>query len=296
MPTLSQIESTQNRSAARLSEGLHVALLGIDGIGKSLLCNELKSVGESAGQVVEVVSWRRVVQGAIPCPDSVLVLLRDLWVSCFRLAYGGGSVDAEVLKLPWSYSELLAHGETEYLLETDVRGVRSSGPLAAVWVETAANTLIRDEIIRPLVQSGAVVIEESFGYKPVMRNIVAYEHASGGWNPVSEDANQFASYVYGTVLSPDVGIYLAGSPHLALRWRHLEGRKANAFEGLSSLGEDPEESYLAVQSECAVKYEIFSQKYNWLRVDIEDSPRAVNRVRIISALRGTRIDECLGLR
>lgn len=172
--------------AATPLSGLRIAMLGVDGIGKTSLSRALCTWLDRNGIQSQVVSWRRLVGGDAPCPAPYpRTTLEQLWVEDWRLLYGGGATDGRPVddRLPRSFDEFDRAGvEERFPLVAD--GVRSSGPLASGLTEWAVDFVIEAETVRPLADRGVVTIRESFGFKPVLKSLLIARRCAPGSVPV----------------------------------------------------------------------------------------------------------------
>jgi hypothetical protein len=277
------------------ARGAYVALLGIDGTGKTTLAAGLAERCEQVGQPVRTVSWRRLVESATEPAGWPKDSLQNLWLEIFRLYYGGATLDGGARTMPGSYEELVARGGTEHLHDAEVAGVRPHGPLAAALLEVAGNILLQRDAIERWVAEGCVVIQESYGFKHVVKELLLVEELDPALAAEAALTLRFAHDFFGRVCVPDVGVLVAGDPELALRWRTAEVGRTGVFESFSVAGEDPAASFLALQSRCTAIFEEFATEHGWLRFDVHDVPPERNRERLLAALAPTPVGELLGL-
>ena len=226
--------------------GAYVALLGIDGTGKTTLAEALAERCAQAGRPVRTVSWRRLVESPTQPAGWPKDSLQNLWLEIFRLYYGGATLDGGARTMPGSYDELVAAGGTEHLHDATVEGVRAHGPLAAALLEIAGNVLLQRDAIERWVAEGCVVIQESYGFKHVVKELLLVEELDPGLAAEAALTLRFARDFFGRVCVPDVGVLVAGEPALALRWRTAEAGRTGVFENFSVAGEDPGASFLAL--------------------------------------------------
>ena len=277
------------------ARGAYVALLGIDGTGKTTLAEGLAERCAQVGQPVRTVSWRRLVESPTEPAGWPKDSLQNLWLEIFRLYYGGATLDGGARTMPGSYGELVAAGGTEHLHDADVAGVRAHGPLAAALLEIAGNILLQRDAIERWVAEGCVVIQESYGFKHVVKELLLVEELDPALAAEAALTLRFAQDFFGRVCMPDVGVLVAGDPELALRWRTAEAGRTGVFENFSVAGEDPGASFLALQSRCTAIFADFAAAHGWLRFDVQDVPRERNRERLLAALAPTPLGELLRL-
>lgn len=277
------------------ARGAHVALLGIDGIGKSTLTAGLAERCAQVGQPVRTVSWRRFIESPAEPAGWPKDSLQNLWLEIFRLYYGGATLDGGGRDMPGSYAELTARGGTEHLHDAAVTGVRAHGPLAAALLEIAGNILLQRDTIRQWVAEGCVVIQESYGFKHVVKELLLVEALDPALAGEAALTLRFARDFFGRVCVPDVGVMVAGDPALALRWRTAEAGRTGVFENLAVAGDDPRASFLSLQTRCTEIFADFAAAHGWLRFEVRDEPRERNRDRLLAALAGPPLGDLLRL-
>jgi hypothetical protein len=275
--------------------GLYIALLGIDGIGKSTLADELAVACKRAGIAHTVVSWKRWIEPQHhQDTDYPLRSLRDMWFETFRLCYGGGSIDGGARDLPSSYEDLVASGGSDYLHAAQIAGAHASGPFAASWIELAGNLLLYFEVILPLVQRGEIVIQDSFGYKHVIKELLLTDRIDPGQKDALEEARKCFSTFFGRILAPDLGLLVTGETSMALKWRTRAVGHTGAFEDLSIAGGEGS-TFLTMQGDCAAEFAEFAQAYGWTHLEMIDAAWQVNRMRLFPQLRATALGARLDL-
>ncbi|WP_189702193.1 hypothetical protein [Streptomyces chromofuscus] len=268
--------------------------MGIDGVGKTTLTRELAELAQSQGLRVRTVSWRSVVEGDDP-PDFPRNELRRLWVQSFRANFAGATTpDGKPVELPADFEDLYARGGTEYLNGASLHGMKASGALASAWIELAANTLLHRAIVKELVSEGYLVLQESYGYKHLVKLFAFAEHLSPESAQAAHTGRSLVADYFGRILKPDVGLYVHGSPRLALTWRRQQSG-IGTFETFSSAGSDADASFLELQERTGAAFAEFAEKYGWARVDMVDGPRGENRTRAVAALADTRLGQLLDL-
>jgi hypothetical protein len=277
------------------ARGAHVALLGIDGIGKSTLAAALAERCQQVGQPVRMLSWRRLIESPAEPAGWPKDSLQNIWFEIFRLYYGGATVDGGARDMPGSYAQLTARGGTEHLREAAIHGIRAHGPLAAAMLEIAGNILLQLDTIARWVAEGAVVLQESYGFKHVVKELLLAEELDPSLAGEAALTLRFAHEFFGRMCVPDVGVLVAGDPRTALKWRTAQTGGTGVFENYSIAGEDPQDSFLAMQGRCAEVFEAFAADHGWLRLEMRDEPPERNQDRLLAALAPTPLGDLLRL-
>ncbi len=273
------------------NRGAYLAFLGIDGIGKTTaarrLCDELRA----AGRPTELVSWKRCVTEHVLCgsADFPRPSLEQLWLESFRLFMGRASVNGQRWKSPSTLDQLYGPAGTASLVGAKITDFSPSGPLAAVWVELAANLLLRFEVIEPLLKCGTTVVQDSFGYKDLVKLLTMVARLCSEWVQPLELAGTFIRRCFGEFLGPDVGIHLRGSASMALDWRRRAGQAPSIYENFSVLGHTTEQSFLELQEGCAILFASFAEAHKWVVVTMQERPPEDNGEAILHALRDTSV-------
>ena len=277
------------------TRGAYVALLGIDGTGKSTLAAGLAERCAQVGQPVRTLSWRRLVESPAEPAGWPRDSLRNLWFEIFRLYYGGATIDRGARDMPSSYDDLAARGGTEHLHDSAVEGIRAHGPLAAALLEIAGNVLLQRDTIRQWVAEGYLVLQESYGFKHVVKELLLAEELDPTLAAEAALTLRFAHELFGRVCVPDVGVLVRGDPAMALKWRTAQAGRTGVFENFSVAGADPAGSFLDMQGRCAAAFDAFAADHGWLRFEMRDGPREHNRDRLLAELAGTPVGELLRL-
>jgi thymidylate kinase len=266
--------------------GAYIALIGIDGIGKTTLAAALRDRLISVGHKAELMSWRRYVMNK-PARETVAFprpSMESLWVESFRLFLGGALVDRQPWRAPSTLAELNATGGAERLNGRTIENVSPSGPYAAAWVELAANVLLRFEVIQPMLDAGVTIIQDSFGYKHLCKYFLTTGHLSPAWAERSRAAHTFVRSLFGELLRPDYGIYVAGSPETALTWRQADGGQPTIFENFAVAGLPSEASFADLQDRCIAHFTSFADEYGWTTLQVSDRSQEENHSAVFEVL------------
>jgi hypothetical protein len=270
-------------------QGLYISLLGIDGIGKTSLARHLASALREGGAVVREVSWRSALDADLPAwPREAL---RTLWIDTFRLLVGGARTPAgEFISIPESY-EAWREGKVEDSLGDAQRSASApSGPLAAFLVELAGNVVLYSDVIRPAVERGEVVIQETFPYKHVLKEYLlalelANRSSTGGYHR-QHIQSLFApvAQFFGQVMRPDVGMLLDGAVELALSWRLRQSGRVGLLEDFRTAGDSGLEGFIRLQRESGRLYREFAERWQWDVHEVTDRSLGENLTSGLHAL------------
>lgn len=226
-------------SPAPAPEGLFVSFLGVDGIGKTTLSREVGSYLESQGFTVRHVAWRPLLSGeGRQWPGDAL---QELWVEAFRLLFAGGQRAGEPLRMPRDYRSWSEAGWENSLKDSHVTGVRPVGPLAAALVELAANLVVAAEQIQPALARGEVVLQESFPFKHVIKEVLISRRITtdrSSWSQTARLMRTFFKDIFNAFpLRPHVGVLVHGPVDLAYRWRMAQSGSLGVLEDYGAAGE-----------------------------------------------------------
>ncbi|MEV6165585.1 hypothetical protein AB0L71_27455 [Streptomyces sp. NPDC052052] len=277
-----------------MNQGMTVAFLGIDGIGKSTLCRAFEEHVRRSGQDVVTVTWRAALEEtAAPWPA---VPLQQLWLESFRTLYGAGERDGEPLDIPRGYDEWRDKGWERHLAAEPVMRNRASGALAAAFVEIAGNILLASEVTRRALARGAVVVQESYPVKHVLKELAVAERLAAegdlDGDPAAGPVGELVRIVRGildlifgsALLRPDVGILVDGPSSYAYRWRTAQNGAVGALEDYGPAGERSEESFSRLQDETAKLFREYAHAWGWVVHEVDDSGVEANTARGLAAL------------
>lgn len=268
-----------------MPQGAYVSFLGIDGIGKTTLARAFRDKLLGLGVNVKEVSWRSTNgEGGQTWPHDAL---QELWVDTFRLLFGGSTVSGQPLALPRDFATWDSEEWEDKLGEMPLTSAHRSGPVAAALAELSGNLVLTDAVIRPLVDSGTVVIQETFPYKHVLKEILVARQIS--------DEPRFISIcglletlileVFGSAhMQPDLGIFVDGDPTLAHAWRLNETGKLGLLEDFGAAGDRGRESYLQLQEQSAAYFSTAAKSWGWETHVVDNSGLDANLTRGLDLL------------
>ncbi|GIG92090.1 nucleoside/nucleotide kinase family protein [Plantactinospora endophytica] len=259
------------------SDGVTVALMGIDGCGKTTLAGQLRATLGAAGlEVVDPGLTTALSRTGLPAgyPRSSLELLA---LEAWRLFYAGGTVDGrpaeDAVSSAFASSGLAGMGAD---LPAGPAGVRQPGVVVSALVEFAGHYLLRAEVIRPALLRGAVCVSDSFPLKNVVRTLRLAQRMpdpavpSGALDTLVDAVRAAYSDAY---LQPDVGILLDADPELAYRWRVSQTGRVEPGADLGLTGQTGPESYLRFQTVMADEYRTAAREWGWHVLPVDGRPQ-----------------------
>ncbi|MEO3973600.1 hypothetical protein [Streptomyces sp. CAU 1734] len=285
-----------------MGQGLHISFLGVDGIGKTSLATHLAQLLREHGLPVRLISWRRALEQneATPWPGHAL---QQLWLETYRLLYGGSSCNGTPVVLPRDYPHWRDGDYEDRLGRSEVSGSRHAGPTAAALVELAGNVVLFPEIVRPALQRGEIVIQETFPYKHVLKQLLIAERIPS--DPVHgeliDHVMSFMTTMFGTAaFQPDIGVLMDGPISLAYEWRMDESGHVGVLEDFSAAGERGKLSFHRLQEQTVDAFRRVAKDWNWLVHTVDDTGLATNMSRGLElitahpALRAAMADRHVG--
>ena len=268
---------------------LHVALMGIDGAGKSSIAVELATALHGAGRPAEIVSFKRALAGTEPVTASILAHVAYASLKCqYAEAELAGDLDVEALLSATDVGRSFPEAERR------LRAVPVERNAARPFLSSALLELVGGFWVQSYVEArlraGVCVIDESYAFKHVLKNVLLAQRLAGPGSPVHAEAQRVLDTAVGlfdTLLGPAVGCWVDTEPELALQWRVKAGEETTAFENYGLLGETGDESFLALQQDCRDAFAAAAERWGWLRVTMTDRPREDNLARALRQIAGS---------
>ncbi|GAB2508733.1 Thymidylate kinase [Corynebacterium atrinae] len=271
-----------------MTKGAYVSFLGIDGIGKTTLARAFRDELVGLGVDVKEVSWRSTNrEGGQSWPHDAL---QELWVDTFRLLFGGSTLAGHPLALPRDFSTWDSGEWEDKLGEMPLTSAHRSGPLAAALSELSGNLVLTDAVIRPLVDSGTVVIQETFPYKHVLKEILVARQISDEprFTSICDLLERVILDVFGSAhMQPDLGVFVDGDPNLAHAWRMNETGRLGLLEDFGAAGDRGRESYLQLQKQSASYFSAAAKSWGWETHCVDNSGLEANLARGLNLLMTT---------
>ncbi|WP_432921530.1 hypothetical protein ACQPZZ_22585 [Microbispora sp. CA-135349] len=261
--------------------GLHVAMLGIDGTGKSTMAEMLSELLSADGHAVKKLSYRGELREA--SRTNTRHALQELWVESLRLLYLG----VEELVPPPSYVEFDGEDWERRLRDTPVAANVPVGPLAAAWLEWVGQVLLRHESVIPNLAAGVHVVDESFGLKTAFRELLLASRLNA--DPAMADEIGTAKTVLSRLFAtcrPDIGLVITSPIEQAYRWRMRQKGALGILESMTVAGGDAHlDGFVEIQSTCDAYFREFAASAGWTVFEMEDLPPQDNFDRLLGVLR-----------
>jgi hypothetical protein len=276
---------------------LHIALMGIDGAGKSTIAAALAEALRARGRTVEIASYKRAMAGASQPTSGILshvafASLKSQYAEAVSIQRAGelASLLADD-DLSWSVPQAEGRLRQVPVERNAARPFLSSALLeivGGVWVQA---------YVESRLQAGVDIIDESFAFKHAMKNVLFARRIAAPGSAVHEAARgvlDLAVSLFGEVLRPTYGYWVDTEPKLAWRWRTLSGDETTPFENYGLIGERGDEAFLAMQEDCRRVFETAARSWRWRRIAMSDAPRDEGVARVLEAIMGTALPETAG--
>jgi hypothetical protein len=279
--------------------GVSVALMGIDGAGKTSLAGHLRRAFEGVGiECVEVGRKPavRAAGAAFPGPS-----LERLWLESWRLLFGGGHADGRPVDaaVPGQFTRM-SSDEIVYQLPERVTGVRRSGPLASLWTEYTIDQLVRAEAVEPVLARGAVALSDGFGFKGAAKVLGIARRLVDDTvtDAVLDRTAALVRMAYSDpFLQPDLGFLLDADPERSYGWRLSQSGRMGPAEDLWLAGRSGVESFVELQRSVAADLRSAATEWGWTVLPVDGRPQdetATEAVRI--ALAHPHVQRCANSR
>lgn len=259
-----------------MGRGKYVALLGLDGSGKTTIAHGLKERLAAQGHKSQFVRWRDVAaQG--DRHDFPYLTLRQLLMETWRSRYGGAT-DTPSLRVqhgPSVFEEFKAAKLDAG--PVDPVDVHRSGVVMSAMLEFISDVLIHTEIVGERLSSGEIVVTESFGYKNVMK--VLRVAGSIPYGDLPDDLivrmREFITDAYSSsFLQPDIGVFLRVTPDECYRRITAQRGGVGPVEDLGFAGRTGRSSFLELQGALFAEYERMAVSWGWHIADVGESSPA----------------------
>ena len=270
-----------------MSLGPHISLIGIDGAGKTSIAFALAASMTRKGYEAEVVSWRSVMRA----PDSLSgTILGHHAMTSTKLQLCRATSD-RAIDLP----ALLSDGRLEsffrvtepILREIQVRRNEAFPFVSSALLELSGSIYLHHAYISERRLAGRMVIEESCGFKHVLKNVLMTQRLAGKESSLHRAAAvvlETAQLLFGTLLPPTHGYWIDTDPVLASTWRTNNGEPTTNFEDYGLLGTDQGVSFLAMQEDCRRAFARAAEAWRWRRMEMPDRPKGVNIQAAVDAI------------
>ena len=272
---------------------MNLAILGLDGIGKSTASAWVaETITRTTGKKAVASTWRSEV---LKSSDTFsTTVLRDIYGSCHRMLFGSAEHPKGTSLRSQLFSEdtdVLSSDSIHKMATTPVSANDPRGLIGSALLDIAGNVAHKMLVTEPLVKTGYVVIQDSYGYKSVVKQLVAARLAAASEGNIdlaneAEMTLDFATQLFGGLMRPTAGMLLDGDPSLALRRKSQ--RNSNAIlEDLTIIGQPGTAYSFQFLSICRTQFLIAAKKWQWSIVQMTDEPPAASRQKVTEATLAT---------
>lgn len=268
-----------------------LVLLGIDGIGKSTIATALIEELEAEGRNVSVTSWSSSSK-ANPS-EFERRCMSDVLFAAFRCMYAGAQTKDGPARLhfPASGDEFFSSDTSRNVfLDMDIVDNDAYGVLSGALAEIAGNFMFRYFDVMPKLNSGCLVIQETFGYKHLIKDLylaksLARRKSNLELLPIIEKLEEVGESMYSTVLAPEVGIVIDGDPVPAIQRRMAQSGRPGWTEDMQLACEPGPQSFLHMQQYTRDKFLAYAKRYAWPVFPVNDDGKEANTRRAIEFIR-----------
>lgn len=257
--------------------GFSIALMGIDGAGKSTLVSELTRVLRGEGREVVPVTWETAVSAFGDKSGYPLATLEMLGVEGWRLMYAApGRPDWTVYEdIPRWIAESGPRGMLG-MLPVDPVGGHQAALVTSAMIELTGHQLLQAEVVVPALARGAVTLCDGFGYKNVVKVLRMAQLMPGPYPAATLDGLlDCALRTFGDpFMQPTVGLLLDADPQLTYEWRIAQDRRLGPAEDLSLAGRPGRESYVEFQTGLAAEFRAAATAWGWRGLAVDGRPQA----------------------
>ncbi|MFL6129083.1 MAG: hypothetical protein ACJ73E_08450 [Mycobacteriales bacterium] len=257
--------------------GLSIALMGIDGAGKSTLVSELRRVFGARGREVVPVTWEAAVSAAGDRTRYPAATLELLGIEGWRLMYAAPRHPERTYyeDIPRWIAEEGPRGMLGRL-PTDPVGGHQAALVTSALIEMTGHQLVQAEVVVPALARGAVTLCDGFGYKNVVKVLRMAQLMPGPFPAATLDMLlDCALRTFGDpFMQPTVGLLLDADARLTYQWRISQERRLGPAEDLSLAGRPGRESYLEFQAGLAKEYRAAAETWGWCVLPVDGRPQA----------------------
>jgi thymidylate kinase len=258
--------------------GLSIALMGIDGAGKSTLVSELRRALGAGGREVLPVTWESTVASFDGDRTGYpMATLEMLGIEGWRLMYAAPAhPDLTAYEdIPRWLTEEGPRGMLDRLPADPVGGHQAAVVTSAL-LEMTGHQLIQAEVVMPALARGAVTLCDGYGYKNVVKVLRMAQLMPGPFPAATLDMLlDCALRTFGDpFMQPDIGLLLDADAALTYGWRIAQERRLGPAEDLSLAGRPGRESYLEFQAGLAKEYRAAAEAWGWHLLPVDGRPQA----------------------
>jgi hypothetical protein len=259
--------------------GRHISLMGIDGAGKTSIAMALADLLKRKGYVAEVVSWKSVMSGSDAMVGKILAhhAMTSSKLQLFKASAFDSKTNLEALLSEEGFSQFR---QTEQVMRQIPIERNEAFPfLSAALLELSGSVFLHHAYLSERIKDGRVVIEESCGFKHVLKNVLLAQRLAIEGTSVHMAAKavlENAQLFFGSLLRTSHGYWIDTDPHTALEWRIRHGEPTTNFENYGLSGTESGGSFLAMQHDCRRVFALAAKEWRWARLEMLNRPKEAN--------------------
>ncbi|WP_194892138.1 hypothetical protein [Catenulispora pinisilvae] len=261
--------------AAGMRRGVYVALLGLDGSGKTTVAHGLTERLAAQGHKPEFMRWQGVLDQGDRL-DFPYISVRQLLVEIWRTRYGGAT-DAQSVRVqhgPTSYADFKrAQLDPGPVYPADAR---RSGMVASAMLEFTTEMLIHTEIVNEHLSNGRTVVRDGFPYRNAMKVLRVANEIHSGDVPddfIAKAIDFIVEACSGQFLQPDIGVFMKVAAEECYR-RIVARTGVGPFEDMGFTGRTGRSSFIELQGAMLEDYERMATSWGWHILDISEASPA----------------------
>jgi thymidylate kinase len=184
------------------------------------------------------------------------------------------------------------HGQ---FLDLAITDNEAWGLLAGALTEIAGNFMHRYMDVMPKLQSGKIVIQETFGLKHLVKDLylartVAEKNGNLEFLPLIAKLEELGETIYSNVVAPEVGIVVDGDPDAAIDRRIAQDGRAGWTEDMQLAGDPGIESFRHMQHYTRRIFLDYASRRNWPVLTITDEDKQTSVRRSVDSIINTLLE------
>lgn len=263
-------------TAGAFVPGCSIALLGIDGVGKTTLTAELHRRLADSGVDAVRLSRREYLKRRTP--GFVGETTRTLYEASLRTLYGLARLpEGRILgdSFPAPPGDVMAPDFEALLDSAPIQGNDPRALTASMLCEIAGHTVFRATVVLPAVAQGKVVIEDTYGIKSVVKLYLLTQALLTSGDPLLAQARSILDMAVDLLRpggAPSLPVLVHAKPEIAYERRVRQKGRVGGMEHYGPAGRTASRaSYLELQERSQHLFDEIGDRWDCMRVDLTDT-------------------------